>query len=74
MSGSLRWAAQAFGDDADWSTRMAADANGEECEACGRPVERGELEGGLCNVCQCRAEEHAIACRYAALGMGFRSY
>jgi hypothetical protein len=67
-------AARMFADDADWNARLAADANGEECEACGRPVERGEIEGGLCNTCQCRAEEATMASQYAALGMGFRSY
>lgn len=63
-----------FADDADWSARMAADANGDACEACGRPVERGELEGGLCNVCQNRAEEATMACLYYSAGMGWRSY
>jgi hypothetical protein len=67
-------AAAMFADDADWDARMAADANGDECEACGRPVERGELVGGLCNVCQCRAEEATMASQYAAAGMGWRSY
>jgi hypothetical protein len=67
-------AAALFSADADWSARMAADANGDHCEACGRPVERGELEGGLCNVCQCRAEEATIASLYGSVGMGFRSY
>lgn len=67
-------AAAMFGDDADWSARMAADANGDDCEACGRPVERGELEGGLCNVCQCRAEEATMASLYYSAGMGWRSY
>jgi hypothetical protein len=55
-------AAVMFGDDADWDARMAADANGEECEVCGRPVERCELQGGLCNACQIAAEEAAVAC------------
>jgi hypothetical protein len=63
-----------FADVADWDARMAADADGDECEACGRPVERGELEGGLCNVCQCRAEEATMACLYYSAGMGWRSY
>jgi hypothetical protein len=67
-------AAAMFGDDADWDARMAADANGDNCEACNRPVERGELEGGLCNVCQCRAEEATMTSQYAAAGMGWRSY
>jgi hypothetical protein len=67
-------AAAMFGADADWSARMAADANGDDCEACGRPVGRGELEGGLCNVCQCRAEEATTASLYYSAGMGWRSY
>jgi hypothetical protein len=70
----LEWAAQEFGRDADWDARLAADANGEECHTCGRPVERGELEGGLCNVCQCRAEESTMACLYSSAGMGWKSY
>jgi hypothetical protein len=60
--------------DADWDARMAADANGDRCEVCGRPVERGELLGGLCNVCQCRAEEATMASLYYSAGMGWRSY
>lgn len=67
-------AAALFADDCDWAARMAADANGDNCEVCGRPVERGELEGGLCSVCQCRAEEATMASQYAAAGMGWRSY
>jgi hypothetical protein len=63
-----------FADIADWDARPAADASGDDCEACGRPVERGELVGGLCNVCQCRAEEATMASQYAAAGMGWKSY
>jgi hypothetical protein len=67
-----RWAAQTFGDDADWDVRLAAGL--DACEACGRPVGRGELEQGLCDVCMSRAEEHTMASQYAAPGMGWRSY
>jgi hypothetical protein len=67
-------AAAMFGVDADWDARMAADADGEECEVCGRPVESGELEGGLCNACRCRAEGAAMASLYFSAGMGWRSY
>ena len=63
-------AAAMFGVDADWPLRLIA----SECEACGRPVECGEIEGGLCNVCQCRAEAATMASQYAAAGMGWRSY
>ena len=67
-----RWAAQVFGVDADWDVRLAAGL--DACEACGRPVEPGELEQGLCDVCHCRAEEATMASQYAGAGMGWRSY
>jgi hypothetical protein len=63
-----------FAADAYWVARVAADANGDACEACGRPVERGELVGGLCNVCQCRAEEATMRSQYAGVGLGWHSY
>jgi hypothetical protein len=63
-----------FADDADWSARMAADANGDECEACGRPAEHGELVGGLCDVCQGRAEEATMEYLYDSAGIGWPTY
>jgi hypothetical protein len=65
-------AALMFADDADWDARMAAGI--ETCEACGRPVERGELECGLCCVCMARAEEASVACQYYGAGMGWHTY
>ena len=67
------WAAQSFGADADWCARMAADANGDRCEACGRPVGRGELEGGLCSVCMARAEAASVACADYGAGLGWHT-
>lgn len=68
-------AAQMFGDlDGGWSARIAADANGDQCDVCRRPVERGELDQGLCTTCACRAEDAAMASQYAAAGMGWRCY
>jgi hypothetical protein len=46
----------------------------DRCEACGKAVEPGELEMGLCSRCMSSAEEHAIAAQYAALGMGWHTY
>jgi hypothetical protein len=67
-----RWAAQAFGDDdPDWDVRLA---DGIECEACGRPVEPGELECGLCCVCMTRAEEATMRSQYAGAGLGWHSF
>ena len=68
----LDWAAQAFGDDADWDVRLIAGL--ETCEACNRPVEPGELECGLCSVCMTRAEEATVACQFYGAGMGWHTY
>jgi hypothetical protein len=70
----LDWAVRTFAEGADWCARMAADANGDRCEACGSPVECGELEQGLCDVCQCRAEEASMACEYYCAGLGWHTY
>jgi hypothetical protein len=68
-----RWAAQTFGDDdPDWDVRLACGI--ETCEACGRPVEPGELEQGLCCECMSRAEEASIASMYYSAGMGWHTY
>ena len=67
-----RWAAQSFADDADWEVRLIAGL--ETCEACGRPVEPGELECGLCSVCMARAEEASMASQYYGAGMGWHTY
>ena len=61
-----------FADDADWDARMAAGLG--TCEACGRPVEPGELECGLCCVCMTRAEESTLRSQYAGAGLGWHSY
>jgi hypothetical protein len=68
----LDWAARSFGDDADWDVRLAAGL--ETCEVCGRPVEPGELECGMCAVCMIRAEEASLTCQYYGAGMGWHTY
>lgn len=45
-----QWAAQVFGDTADWGARLIAGF--ESCEVCDRPVRRGELIGGLGTTCE----------------------
>lgn len=66
-----QWAAQVFGFDADWDARLAAGL--ESCVVCSRPVRRGELIGGLCSVCDARAEDASMASLYGSAGLGFRS-
>lgn len=63
-----------FAGGADWDARAWSDAHGTHCEMCDRPVERGELVGGLCSACQDAAEEAMMTCQYGAVGLGWRSY
>lgn len=58
-----------FSDYGDWAALMLAGK--EACEACGRPVHRGELRHGLCDCCEARAEEASMASLYYGAGLAY---